>query len=154
LACNRGRVLNKQNFGLVTVTLGLLSAIAAVIIASRPVTNVWGQNCGSVFSPEKLIPLSELTRVLEEAAFDTACPEAWSPLVGWAIGLAAVAAVMIGIGAYLFLGPKNPPRGRPVPPKRQLSEELERVQNLYKSGGLTEEEYTAAKSRLLGDKGA
>lgn len=147
--------MSKQNFGLVAVILGLLSALVAVIIAFRPVTNVWGQDCGSVLSPERLIPLSELTRVLEEAAFDTACPEALSPLVAWTIGLAVVAAVMIGIGVYLyFLGPMNPSRGRPVPPKRQLSEELERVQNLYKSGGLTEEEYTAAKSRLLGDEGA
>jgi hypothetical protein len=73
--------------------------------------------------------------------------------VGWALGLAAVAALMIGIGTYLyFFAPKSPSRGRPVPAKRQLSEELERLQNLYKSGGLTEEEYAAAKSRLLRDK--
>ena len=145
--------MTRKSIGMVFGILGLLAAIAASAAALRPVANVWGQECGSVLVPAKVLPLTELTRSLEEAAFETACPEAWAPLVGWAIGFAAVAAVMIGIGAYLYyVAPKSSYRGRPVPPKRQLSEELERVQNLYKSGGLTEEEYAAAKSRLLRDK--
>lgn len=144
--------MNKQNFGLATVVLGLLSALAAATVAFRPVTNSWNQDCGSFLAPKEVLPLSELTRALEEAAFKTACPEAWSSLVGWASGLAVAAAVLIGIGAYLyFVVPRNSARGRAAPPRRQLSEELERVQNLYKSGGLTEEEYKVAKSRLLGD---
>lgn len=147
--------MNRKSIGIVSGILGLLAAVAASASALRPVANIWGQECGSVLLPEEVLPLTELTRALEEAAFETACPEVWSPLAGWAIGLSVAAAVMIGIGAYLyFVLPKNPSPGRPVPPKRQLSEELERVQNLYKSGGLTENEYKAAKSRLLGDKDA
>lgn len=147
--------MTRKSVGMALGILAILAAIAASESALRPVANIWGQECGSVLLPEDVVPLSELTRALEEAAFDTACPEAWSPLAGWAIGLGLAAVLLIGIGTYLyFVVPKNPTPGRPVPPKRQLSEELERVQNLYKSGGLTEEEYTAAKSRLLGDKGA
>lgn len=147
--------MTRKSIGIALGILGLLAAIAASASALRPVANVWGQECGSVLFPEDVLPLIELTRALEEAAFETACPEAWAPLISWAVGFAAAAAVLIGMAAYLyFVARKNPSRGRPVPPKRQLSEELERVQNLYKSGGLTEEEYAAAKSRLLGDKGA
>ena len=147
--------MNRKLIGFTIIILGLIPSLAAVGLLFRPVSNLWGQACGSVLVPAELIPLSNLTRTLEEAAFNAACPEAWSPLIYWAVGLAALSAVLFSVGTLFFM-PDSKSGGKriQIEPKRQLTDELERVQNLYQSGGLTDEEYVAAKLKLLGDSNA
>ena len=142
--------MTRKNIGLVSIVAGLISVLAAVFVGLRPVTNVWGQECGSLLSPQKLVPLTELSRAIEEAAFQTACPNALSPFSGWAIGLAVLAVFLFAVGTYLQLARTNGPSiTRSAPQNRQLAEELERVNVLYNSGALTHQEFVAAKSKLL-----
>ena len=144
--------MNRRTLGLILGILGFSAALVAAWLLFRPVSNVWGQECGSVLAPKEPIPLSEITRVLEEAAFESACPDAWAPLIAWGSGVGVAASLLIALGAYLYLAlPINSSKRRPALPTAQLSIELERIQKLYQSGALTHEEYVSAKSKLLAE---
>jgi hypothetical protein len=144
--------LNRRTLGLILGIMGASAALVATWFLFRPAINVWGQQCGSVLAPKELVPLSELTRVLEQAAFESACPEAWAPLISWGTVLGVAASILIAAGAYLYLAlPKTSSKRRPALPTVQLSSELERIQKLYQAGALTQEEYVSAKSKLLAE---
>jgi hypothetical protein len=144
--------MKRRTLGIVFGVTGIGSAVGALALALTPVTNEWGQECGSLLAPKGLNAFSDLTRFLEQAAFDSACPESWSPLLYGAAGLGGLFLILILLGAYYFFASPDEPL---VAPKAQaggaqLSEELARLQDLYNSGALTLEEYSSAKSKLLG----
>lgn len=145
--------MKRKPAGYVTGSLGLAIGVTAAIVALRPVTNIWGQECGSVLIRQELEPISELTRAIEQAALETACPDAFSPFVNWSIGLALMALALIGLGVYLAvvkpewqLWPKSV-----KPQTASLGAELDRLKYLHNSGALTDEEFSSAKKKLLSD---
>jgi hypothetical protein len=66
--------------------------------------------------------------------------------------LAGVFLILILLGAYYFFAAPDQPlvAAKTSAGGAQLSDELARLQDLYNSGALTQEEYSAAKSKLLG----
>jgi len=149
---NGGNVKRKPA-GFVTGSIGLAIGAIAATVALHPVTNIWGQECGSVLIPKELEPISELTRAIEQAALETACPDAFLPLLNWSIGLALVALALIGLGVYLAVV-KPEAQFWSTPAKVQssnLSSELDRIKYLHSSGALTDEEFASAKKKLLSD---
>ena len=148
-----GGNVKRKPVGIATASSGLVLGVAAVVVALRPVNNIWGQDCGSVINRQDLDPISELTRALEQAALETACPEALSPLVNWSLGLALLALALIGFGVYLaVVNPAGQLWSKPVKPQSgNLSAELDRLKYLHNSGALTDEEFASAKKKLLSD---
>jgi hypothetical protein len=148
-----GGNVKRKPAGFITGSLGLAIGVTSAIVALRPVTNIWGQECGSVLIRQELEPISELTRALEQAALETACPDALSPLVNWSIGLALMALALIGLGVYLavvkpeaLLWPKS------VKPQTiNLGAELDRLKYLHNSGAITDAEFAYATKKLLSD---
>lgn len=145
--------MKRRLVGFVTGSLGLALAVVGVIVAFRPVTNIWGQNCGSVMIGQELEPISEFTRVIEQAALETACPSALSPFVNWSIGLGLLAFALIGLGVYLaVVKPEAHFFTKPVKQKgSNLSAELDRLKYLHNSGALTDAEFAYATKKLLSD---
>lgn len=148
-----GGNVKRKPAGNILGSVGLAIGVTAAIVALRPVTNIWGQECGSVIIRQELEPISELTRALEQAALETACPDALSPLVNWSIGLALMALALIGLGVYLVVvKPEAQLWSRRVKPQTaNLGAELDRLKYLHNSGALTDEEFSSAKKKLLAD---
>ena len=145
--------MKRKQAGVVSGSLGVALGAVGIFVALRPVTNIWGQECGSVLIPKELEPISELTRALEQAALETACPDAFLPLLNWSIGLALMALALIGLGVYLaVVKPEGQFWSKPAKVQSSnLSSELDRLKYLHSSGALTDEEFASAKKKLLSD---
>jgi len=145
--------VKRKPAGFVIGSLGLALGVVGVFVAFRPVTNIWGQNCGSVIIRQELDPISEFTRVLEQAALETACPDALLPLVNWSVGLALMALALIGLVVYLaVVRPEAQLFSKPAKSKTSnLSAELDRLKYLHNSGALTDAEFAYATKKLLSD---
>ena len=148
-----GGNVQRKPAGYIIGSVGLAIGVTAAIVALRPVTNIWGQECGSVLIRQELEPISELTRALEQAALETACPDAFSPLVNWSIGLALMGLALIGLGVYIaVVRPDAQLWAKSVKPQNaNLGAELDRLKYLHNSGALTDEEFSSAKKKLLAD---
>ena len=145
--------MKRKQAGVLAGSTGVALGAVGIFVALRPVTNIWGQECGSVLIPKELEPISELTRALEQAALETACPDAFLPLLNWSIGLALMALALIGLGVYLaVVKPEAQFWSKPAKVQASnLSSELDRIKYLHSSGALTDEEFASAKKKLLSD---
>ena len=145
--------MKRKKAGVIAGSIGVALGAAGTLVALRPVTNIWGQECGSVLIPKELEPISELTRALEQAALETACPDALSPLVNWSIGLAIVSVALIAWGLYLAVTkPEEHLWSKPAKAQSaNLSSELDRLKYLHNSGAITDAEFAHATKKLLYD---
>jgi hypothetical protein len=145
--------MKRKQAGVISGSLGVALGAAGTFVALRPVTNIWGQECGSVLIRQDLEPISEFTRVLEQAALETACPDALSPLVNWSIGLAIVSVALIAWGVYLAVTkPEEHLWSKPAKAQSSnLSAELDRLKYLHNSGAITDAEFAHATKKLLYD---
>jgi hypothetical protein len=145
--------MKRKQAGVLAGAIGVALGAVGAFVALRPVTNIWGQECGSVLIRQDLEPISELTRALEQAALETACPDALSPLLNWSIGLAIISLALIALGIYLAVTkPEEQLWSKPAKAQSSnLSSELDRLKYLHNSGALTDEEFASAKKKLLSD---
>jgi hypothetical protein len=145
--------MKRKQAGILAGSIGVALGAAGTFVALRPVTNIWGQECGTVLIRQDLEPISELTRALEQAALETACPDAFLPLLNWSIGLALMALALIAWGVYLsVVKPEEQFWSKPAKVQSSnLSSELDRLKYLHSSGALTDEEFASAKKKLLSD---
>jgi hypothetical protein len=145
--------MKRKQAGVFAGSIGVALGAVGIFVALRPVTNIWGQECGSVLIRQDLEPISELTRALEQAALETACPEALSPLVNWCIGLAIISLALIALGVYLAVTKPEEQLWSKLAKAQSsnLSSELDRLKYLHNSGALTDEEFASAKKKLLSD---
>ena len=145
--------MKRRQAGIIAGSTGVGLGAIGTFVALSPVTNIWGQECGSVFIRQDLEPISELTRALEQAALETACPDALSPFVNWSIGLALLALALIAVGVYLtVVKPEARFGSKPIKPqKSNLSAELDRLKYLHNSGAITDAEFAHATKKLLSD---
>jgi Flp pilus assembly protein TadB len=144
----------RRTSGAVIGALSPIVAVIAIVVGTRPVENFWGQDCGTVFAPASG---PSVGGVLERSMFTTSCPDFMGPLVllVWVLGIAA--AVLLVVAAVLLTKPSSSPvqpawadPGRREPDASTgLGDQMAKLQTLKEQGALTEDEFSAAKVKLL-----
>lgn len=116
---------------------GGVAAAAGLVIGLLPVAAVDGGTCGSPFAPASRGGGADNALVLGWCADSLGARQGWA----WALLIAGVVAIAAAVVWHIKRQPAN---------QASASGELERLANLHKAGALTDSEYQAAKSRLLG----
>ncbi|QDZ15763.1 hypothetical protein [Humibacter ginsenosidimutans] len=88
---------NRQRLGIAILALGVIVAIAGVIVGFVPVTKI-GESCGTAFSPSGPDGFS-----LSAAYVDTLCKQQVAPFIAttWTLIIAGLVAIVAGIALIL-----------------------------------------------------
>lgn len=124
----------------IILVLGALLLLAGTLAGTSRI-DVVGQDCGSVFSP-RTYGASSVTA----AYVDVVCDNDRSARRTQVIVLLVTGAGAALAGAGRLAGRR---RSAAVPTRAELTEELVRLHDLRQAGALSDEEYAAAKARLL-----
>jgi len=144
----------RRTSGAVMGASSLIVAAVAVIVGTRPIKNFWGQDCGTVFASASGPSVGD---IYLRAAFTSSCPDYMGPMVllVWVLGIAAAALLIVA--AVLLTKPTSSPiqpawadpdRTKPDAPTG-LGDQIAKLQTLKEQGALTEDEFSAAKAKLL-----
>lgn len=120
--------------------VGGVVLVVAGLVAGLTHLAAYGVDCGSVFSPAGL----EAGMGLGDILVDTACHSARNSRRVLTLALLVIGVVCAILGARLVATSRRPRRAGGVP------NELTRLAELHAAGVLTDEEYAAAKARVIG----
>lgn len=125
--------------GIVLLILGGLALLAGLVLGLSDVPGSAG-SCGSVFSPR-----SDFGSGINGSLADSFCARDRGERAGmvWTLVVAGVAGLVAG-------GITSARVRRAIPPAGGIVAELERLAELHSSGALDDEEFEAAKRRILG----
>lgn len=130
---------DRRGRGAVLIVVGVALCVVATVLAVTRVTDL-GYDCGSVLAP------SSYGGSVSGFLVDSHCEDARSART-WGV----VAAAVIGI-ATLIIGARyiaRSPRAASGPARPSVSEDLSRLAQLHGAGSITDDEYAAAKARIL-----
>ena len=134
--------MSKRVVGAVLLVFGAVLGAIDAVIAFKPVEDYWGQNCGSVLAPS-----------IPAATSATTCPGSMEPFIflAWVLLLVSVTALVVG--AVLTALPSSRTEASEGAAARAstagIGDQLDKLHSLRISGVLTDEEFIAAKARLI-----
>lgn len=145
--------MSKRVVGAVLLVFGAVLGAIDAVIAFKPVENYWGQNCGSVLAPKNSPDKGFGNELMDSAAFSSSCPGSMEPFIFWAWALLLVSVTALVVGAVLTASPSSRTEASEGAAARAstvgIGDQLDKLHSLRISGVLTDEEFIAAKARLI-----
>ncbi|WP_158254063.1 SHOCT domain-containing protein [Cryobacterium sp. Y50] len=146
--------MSKRVSGSMLLVFGVVLGAIDAVIAFKPVENYWGQNCGSVLAPANA-PSGNGNDLMDGAAFSSSCPASMEPFVFWSWALLIIAVTALVVGAALTASSSSQIKaGEGAADQASangVGDQLQKLHSLRVSGVLTDEEFSAAKARLIRD---
>ena len=124
---------SRGNSGAVVTIVGVIFAAAGLLAGLIPTASY----CGSIFNPENPVNFFD----------DMACHDKYADRFGWMIGLFVVAGIILIVGV-IQLAQQKPSESNQIT-GGGISAQLVELSRLRASGALTDEQFEAAKNKLL-----